>query len=1062
MSRRIRAARGLLALAATAVLGAAALPATSVADETTPTCPAGVTYDPSIKSWDQYYADNHNPEAVRKLGQGIGQPGGGPTPGGVGPDPANPIGRNKSDVLLEYADYIVRATAMSARVRVVKKPIGQSSLGKDIAFYVVSTPNNIGNLDGPDGDAAFWRGVRAGDIPEEQGLEGAVTRPAFGWITATPHGNESAAGESIARQLYELAARTDCGNVKRLVNMDLFLQLVRNPDGRDAVVRTTAYAFDPNRDFGTRNYVENGAFIPKMNEYPALYFIDAHQQGGSSYFFPPNEDPVHHEISQFSLDTIQNKIGPSLQRAFNDTSTLYANYSQYDLFSPEYGDTVPSLIMGAAGMTYEKGNAEVYSKQVYDHYLAIDTTINTIANDKIATTRAWVQQWQDAVQQGANCELQPNKLVSPLHDELAPVPADKRVCGYFFRPGEHSGDVAKLLTEMQQVGVKVFRLNKDTALNGVKEYGKDATNATLPAGTLYIPMNQGMKHWIQAVMGENPFIPYPFYYDIVTWSYGLNRGLAGDGFLVDKNSVPTDMTQIGTPDLGGAPASASVYAFNTDSAKALALVVDLLDKKVDVSRATEAFDAGGTHYMTGAALVDGPSLQKAGVDLDALAGERQTPVSALSSFPVPTKPMTVPKIGLYTGGPAIPANPLYPLSTTTNPSLKGHCATSTQAGASKFCEALFTLRVKDGLPASVVMPITQTQVENGELVSGKYTAIINPDLAIPADVPANPGATPPVAADPSETAAGIRDFVNAGGRYVGYGTNGALAGARNAKITRLNSTPIPSTMKTPGSTYDATFDTSDPTAWGFDRGGWIYRTTSGEPMFDPATLTAQDGYGASKAIVSYATDLNSDASLKGQKYGLSVNATGPGLLDGRPAVVGTNYGQGRATLFGWNPFFRAWKDQDERLVLNAALYPTTATQPARAGTPVTSEAVAEAPVALTAATTKETGTPVPAAAIAKAKTPKKVKKQHDVARDFQLVVAPRYLAKLKKAVKAAKLPKSLRSKASYKQTGKKAKKVVTFTIRDARGEDFHDRHDWVDRLMRQVKKQGVKLKIGQL
>jgi hypothetical protein len=563
-------------------------------------------------------------------------------------------------------------------------------------------------------------------------------------------------------------------------------------------------------------------------------------------------------------------------------------------------------------------------------------------------------------------------------------------------------------------------------------------------------------------MGENPFIPYPFYYDIVTWSYGMQRGLAGSGFLVDQSSVPTDMTQVGTPDFGGAPAQpSSVYAFEADSAKALALIIDLLGKNVEVHRATQAFTtAEGNGYLSGAALVDGPSLARAGVDLNALAKARQTPVTGLAAYPVATQEMTAPKIGLYTGGPTIPANPLYRRN-TGNPSLDGHCATSTQAGASQFCEALFTLRVKDGLPESAIVPITQTQVDAGELVSGKYTALINPNLAIPADVEANPNATPPVAADPSETAAGIRDFVNAGGRYVGYGVNGALAGARNAKITRLGSTPLPSTMRTPGSTYDATFDTSDPTAWGFEQGGWIYRTTSNEPMFDPATLTAGNGYGAAEAIVSYATDLHSDASLKGQKYGLSVNATGPGLLDGRPAVVGTNYGQGRATFFGWNPFFRAWKDQDERLVLNAALYPTTAVQPPRAGTRVTPEAVAEAPVALTAATTKETGTPVPAATIAKAKAPKKVKKQHDVTRDFQLVVAKKYVSKLKKAVKAAKLPKSLRSKVSYKQTGKKTK-LVTFTIKNARGDDFHDRHDWVDRLMRQVKKQGVKLKVGQL
>ena len=80
--------------------------------------------------------------------------------------------------------------------------------------------------------------------------------------------------------------------------------------------------------------------VPEMNQYPGVFFIDAHQQT-SGYFFPPNEDPVHHEISTFALDFIQNQIGPALQRAFNDQSAQYQNYNSYDLFTPEYGDTVP-------------------------------------------------------------------------------------------------------------------------------------------------------------------------------------------------------------------------------------------------------------------------------------------------------------------------------------------------------------------------------------------------------------------------------------------------------------------------------------------------------------------------------------------------------------------------------------------------------------------------------------------------------------------------------------------------------------------------------------------------
>ena len=119
--------------------------------------------------------------------------------------------------------------------------------------------------------------------------------------------------------MYELLARTDCENARRLKNLDVFFQPVRNPDGRDGVTRTSAFGFDHNRDFGTQNQIENKLMLPEINQYPGLFFIDAHQQG-SGYFFPPNEDPVHHEISDFSLDFIQNAIGPALQRAFNDQS----------------------------------------------------------------------------------------------------------------------------------------------------------------------------------------------------------------------------------------------------------------------------------------------------------------------------------------------------------------------------------------------------------------------------------------------------------------------------------------------------------------------------------------------------------------------------------------------------------------------------------------------------------------------------------------------------------------------------------------------------------------------
>ena len=105
---------------------------------------------------------------------------------------------------------------------------------------------------------------------------------------------------------------------------------------------------------------------------------------------------------------------------------------------------------------------------------------------------------------------------------------------------------------------------------------------TLPAGTLYVPLNQGNKHWIQAVLGENPYLPFPYFYDQVTWSYSLLRGFSGNGFLTQQLPAGTSMSLVGDPSATTpAPAGSPVYAFNTDSMSGLAMVNQLLEPGSD-------------------------------------------------------------------------------------------------------------------------------------------------------------------------------------------------------------------------------------------------------------------------------------------------------------------------------------------------------------------------------------------------------------------------------------------------------------------------------------------------
>ena len=752
------------AVAAVAALAAAA-PAAAYVDP--PGCTQEVQYDLGIPTFKDV------------VGVDLGAGGTGST------------SRRPTADIYAYFDALVAATATSDRVKVIRKSFGTSVLGRDLRFYVVSTPDNIDNLDTGRADGPFWEGVKDGSVSEAAGLAAVNQRPAFGWVTATPHGGEAAAAEAISRMLYELAARTDCFNLRRLAMMDHFLMPVRNPDGRDAPpggVRTSAWAFDHNRDFGTQNQVENGTFLPLLKKYPGLYYIDAHQQG-SGYFFPPNADPVHHEVSAFSLDFIQNRIGPALQRKFNDQSSAYQNYTVYDLFVPEYGDSVPSLLSGAAGMTFEKGSSEVYGKQVYDHYLAIDETINVTVRDKAALLAAWTEQWQEAVDQGTACTLQPNKLVAPSEDPIATeVPADLRVCGYFYRPDNHAGDTAELIRHMRRQGVHVFRLDAPATLGGVREFGQTASaTQTLPAGTLYIPMAQPLKHWIQAVLGENPYMPVDYYYDVVQWSYSLQRGQSGNGFLTAQ---PTGvaMTEIDDPAWGSAPpAEEPVYAFDTDSMRGLALAAKLLDAGADVYRGSEPFDAAGKHFETGAALVDGPSVDRG----------RHRPRGARRRTPDPGRPgsTTTPsratsstrrRSACTSRGATEPNNPIRPAAGSPYP---GHCGVG---GNTTYCAALFTLTQKIGLPGSMVLPVTTPDLEAGDLISEGFTALINPSSTIPAGA----GAT------------ALQAYVNQGGRYVGQ-LNGGTTSARNAGLTLLNTNPIAG-IETPGAFFTAAFDTTQP------------------------------------------------------------------------------------------------------------------------------------------------------------------------------------------------------------------------------------------------------------
>ena len=185
------------------------------------------------------------------------------------------------------------------------------------------------------------------------GLAGGAHPPGVRLDHRDPARRRARRGRGVMRQLYELAARTDCENVRRLQNLDMFIIPVRNPDGRDATPRATAWGFDPNRDFGTREPGERRRSRPRSTSTRACSSSTPTSRATGTSSRPTRTRSTTRSRTSRSTSsrTTSGRRCSGVQRPVD----YYRNYNSYDLFTPEYGDTVPALLDGAAGHDLREG-----------------------------------------------------------------------------------------------------------------------------------------------------------------------------------------------------------------------------------------------------------------------------------------------------------------------------------------------------------------------------------------------------------------------------------------------------------------------------------------------------------------------------------------------------------------------------------------------------------------------------------------------------------------------------------------------------------------------------------
>jgi hypothetical protein len=672
----------------------------------------------------------------------------------------------------------------TASDRVITGTLGTSVRGQELPYAIVSNERHLerGELKKIAEDVRDLRDSRR--LQADKAARIAHDRPAIVWVTANVHGGEKSGTDATLKTLYELASGLSCDVRTRNDNLVTIIVPTQNPDGRDASRRQNDFGLDLNRDWFARTQPETDAKIELMRQYPPQVYVDAHEMGGRQYFFPPNADPIHHEIAGEVVDWI-NRIGAANAAGFGYngacggavTTECFFNYSTYDLFYMGYGDTAPATGFGAAGMTFEKGSASAVQDRVQQQFNTQWATVGWAAANKREVLNGYYKLWKDALAEGRAGTLEPNQVVQPTNTVQFPVP-DVAVRSYFLLPNRQVADVRQLVERLRRMDVEVYRLEKPITVPNAKIFGgRSATNLPVPEGAYWIPMDQPQKHWIQAIMGEDPYVPFPYFYDVSSWSNPLLMGIdavyTGDALSPKAELVKQIDGGKGSP----APRGGS-WSYPMDSAAAAELTFKLIGQGVKLVR-----DPG-----TGVVSLPAESLTGA---RDTLA--RSLGVTLTANRRAPSGPaLSLPDVGLFAGA-----------------------GISTVAGS--YGEARYILGHRWGLD---VKPVTTADINDNTTAFTERTALLVPDGSN-----ATGGLT-------AAGQANLRNWIAQGRTYIGLRNEGTRL-ARAAGLTSTTEKPKPNGYQVIGSHLRVDVDRGSPVA--LSRPAEDFQFNNGDSILNPST-----------------------------------------------------------------------------------------------------------------------------------------------------------------------------------------------------------------------------------
>ncbi len=455
----------------------------------------------------------------------------------------------------QLISYLQQVEKNSSRVKLVQ--IGTSMMGRPIYMVLVSSPENIQNIDKL---KKISRELAINpQIPEDTLKNFIKQGRVFLLMTLSMHSNEVGPSQALPLIVYQLATTTDPQMLSYLDSVVYMAVANHNPDGMDMVVEHykkylgTKYegcrmpgvyhkyvGHDDNRDFVTLTQSETRAInrLYSKEWFPQV-MVEKHQMGltGPRYFVPPKHDPIAQNVDA-ELWTWDGVFGLNMQKDMTAAGLKGVTFNYvFDDYWP--GSTETAHWKNMIAMLTECASVR-YATPVYIEPNELSVSGKGLAEyDKsVKMPDPWPGGWwrlSDIVQYEITSTLSMIKTAALHKSELLSL--RNRLCRkevvkgqtqppyYYIIPmKQHDlSEAVRLVRLLQNHGITVYRATMDMF----------ASNYWINKGDVVVPLAQPFRSFIKEVMEKQTF-PVRHYtkggpmikpYDITSWSLPLHTGV---------------------------------------------------------------------------------------------------------------------------------------------------------------------------------------------------------------------------------------------------------------------------------------------------------------------------------------------------------------------------------------------------------------------------------------------------------------------------------------------------------------------------------------------------------